>query len=147
MLFDDNVFDVNLALFMPDIDINIDSRNEDILSPMEGFLRGNMFKDEYVPYKNLTYLKLNPINEKEKLLFNIMALDFAMNDLSLCLDLNPKKKEVFDLFKKYVEKKEKLTKEYENLFGPLELNHTIGNTYNWINSPWPWEKLGGSMYV
>lgn len=146
MLFDDNIFDVNLALFMPDIDINKNLRN-DILSPMEGFLRGNMFKDEYVPYKNLSYLKLNPINEKEELLYNIMALDFAINDLSLYLDLNPQKKEEFNLFKKYVTEKEKLTKEYENLFGPLSLTHTTGSTYNWINSPWPWEKLGGSMYV
>lgn len=144
MLFEDNMFDVNLALFMPDVDFGRDNK---ILEPMEGFLRGNMFKDEYVPYKNLTYFKLNPINEKENMLYKIMALDFAINDLSLCLDLNPNKKEEFDLFKKYVKEKEKLTKEYENLFGPLTLTHTTSSTYNWINSPWPWEKLGGSMYV
>ena len=51
MLFEDNMFDVNLSLFMPDVDF---SRDNKILEPTEGFLRGNMFKDEYVPYKNLT---------------------------------------------------------------------------------------------
>ena len=60
MLFDDNEFDINMAFFMPDIKLN---RDKKILNPEEGFLRGNMFKDEYKPYKNLTYFKLNPTNE------------------------------------------------------------------------------------
>lgn len=144
MLFEDNVFDVNLSLFMPDIDFNRDSN---ILEPMEGFLRGNMFKDEYVPYKNLTYFKLNPTCEKEKMLYKIMALSFAINDLNLYLDLHPDKKYVFDLFKKYVQEKEILCKEYEKSYGPLELTGTTGPKFNWLDSPWPWENKGGSMYV
>lgn len=144
MLFEDNVFDVNLSLFMPDIDFNRDSN---ILEPMEGFLRGNMFKDEYVPYKNLTYFKLNPTCEKEKMLYKIMALSFAINDLNLYLDLHPDKKYVFDLFKKYVQEKENLCKEYEKSYGPLELTGTTGPKFNWLDSPWPWENKGGSMYV
>jgi len=144
VLFEDNMFDVNLSLFMPDVDF---SRDNKILEPMEGFLRGNMFQDEYVPYKNLTYFKLNPINDKEKMLYKIMALSFAINDLNLYLDLHPDKKEIFVLFKKYIAEKEKLCKEYENVFGPLEITSTTGNKYNWLNSPWPWENTGGSMYV
>lgn len=144
MLFEDNVFDVNLSLFMPDVDF---SRDNKILEPMEGFLRGNMFKDEYVPYKNLTYFKLSSTSEKEKMLFHIMALSFAINDLNLYLDLHPDKKEIFSLFKKYVNEKEKLCKEYENTYGPLEITGTTGQKFNWIDSPWPWENKGGSMYV
>lgn len=144
MLFEDNVFDVNLSLFMPDIDF---SRDSNILEPMEGFLRGNMFKDEYVPYKNLTYFKLNPTCEKEKMLYKIMALSFAINDLNLYLDLHPDKKYVFDLFKKYVQEKENLCKEYEKSYEPLELTGTTGPKFNWLDSPWPWENKGGSMYV
>lgn len=144
MLFEDNIFDVNLSLFMPDVDF---SRDNKILEPMEGFLRGNMFKDEYVPYKNLTFFKLNPTSEKEKILFHIMALSFAINDLNLYLDLHPDKKEIFDLFKKYGEEKERLCKDYEKIYGPLELTGTTGPKYNWLDSPWPWESKGGSMYV
>lgn len=144
MLFEDNVFDVNLSLFMPDIDF---SRDSNILEPMEGFLRGNMFKDEYVPYKNLTYFKLNPTCEKEKMLYKIMALSFAINDLNLYLDLHPDKKYVFDLFKKYVQEKENLCQEYEKSYEPLELTGTTGPKFNWLDSPWPWENKGGSMYV
>lgn len=144
MLFENNDFDINLALFMPDISLNRDSN---ILDPMEGFSKGNMFKNEYEPYKNLTYIKLDPINEKERDLFRIMALSFAINDLNLYLDLHPDNLEIFNLFKKYITDKEKLCKEYEKKYGPLELTNTTGSKYNWLNSPWPWDNLGGSLYV
>ena len=42
MLFEDNDFDINMAFFIPDVDF---SRTVNVVRPMEGFLRGNMFKD------------------------------------------------------------------------------------------------------
>ena len=143
MLFEDNNFDINMSLFIPDLKYN---RNNNILEPMEGFLRGNMFRNEYKPYKNLTYYKLSPKTEKEKYLYKLMALTFAINDLNLYLDLHPDNKEVFDLFKKYIEDKKVLIKEYNKNYGPTTINKTTGTKYNWIDSPWPWD-LGGSMYV
>ena len=56
MLFDDN----NYTFATNETKDNI------ILSPYESFLRGNAFKDEYLPYKKYTYLKLNPISKEEK---------------------------------------------------------------------------------
>ncbi len=144
MLFEDNDFDINMAFFIPDVDF---SRTVNILNPMEGFLRGNMFQDEYEPYKNLTYFKLNPKDEKEKLLYQVMALSFAINDLNLYLDLHPDNKEVLDLFKKFVREEKELSSEYVKKYGPLEVTEIMGNKFNWIDSPWPWENRGGSMYV
>ena len=54
---------------------------------------------------------------------------------------------VFDLFKKYSQEKERLCNEYEKLYGPLEVTGTTGSKFDWIDSPWPWENKGGSMYV
>ena len=68
MLFEDNGFDVNMSLFMPDVSFNMNNNNDNnknIVSPMEGLSRGNMFKDEYKPYKNLTYFKLSPSTDRE----------------------------------------------------------------------------------
>ncbi|MDE5539322.1 MAG: spore coat protein CotJB [Bacilli bacterium] len=76
-----------------------------------------------------------------------MAYSFAINDLNLYLDLHPDDKEMFETFKKYVKEKEKLCKEYEKNYGPLEITDTTGSKYNWIDSPWPWDNIGGSMYV
>ncbi len=144
MLFEDNDFDVNMAFFIPDVDFN---RTGNVLSPMDGFLRGNMFQDEYEPYKNLTYFKLNPSNDKERLLYQVMAYSFAINDLNLYLDLHPDNKGMLDLFKKYVKEEKELCNEYVNKYGPLEVNEVKGQKFDWINSPWPWETRGGSMYV
>ena len=144
MLFEDNDFDVNMAFFIPDVDFN---RTGNVLSPMDGFLRGNMFQDEYEPYKNLTYFNLNPSNDKERLLYQVMAYSFAINDLNLYLDLHPDNKGMLDLFKKYVKEEKELCKEYVNKYGPLEVNEVMGQKFDWINSPWPWETRGGSMYV
>lgn len=144
MLFEDNDFDINMAFFIPDVDF---SRTVNVVSPMEGFLRGNMFKDEYEPYKNLTYFKLNPSNDKERLLYQVMAYSFAINDLNLYLDLHPDNKGMLDLFKKYVKEEKELCNEYVNKYGPLEVNEVKGQKFDWINSPWPWETRGGSMYV
>ena len=144
MLFEDNDFDINMAFFIPDVDF---SRTLNVVSPMEGFLRGNMFKDEYEPYKNLTYFKLNPSNDKERLLYQVMAYSFAIYDLNLYLDLHPDNKGMLDLFKKYVKEEKELCNEYVNKYGPLEVNEVKGQKFDWINSPWPWETRGGSMYV
>ena len=144
MLFEDNDFDINMAFFIPDVDF---SRNVNILSPMEGFLKGNMFQDEYEPYRNLTYFKLYPKDEKEKLFYQVMAYSFAINDLNLYLDLHPENKEVFHTFKKFVQEEKELCSEYVKKYGPLEVTEVLGNKYDWLNSPWPWDNRGGSMYV
>lgn len=143
MLFEDNDFDVNLSLFLGDVNF---SRETSILNPTEGFLRGNMFKDEYVPYKNLTFLKLNPTNEREKELYKLMALSFAINDLNLYLDLHPNDTEMFKLFKKFVSEEKELCEHFEKKYGPLEIDG-IMSTYTWINNPWPWDQERGSKYV
>lgn len=144
MLFNEDNFDINVSFVeMPDFLIK---EKKCILSPVEGFLKGNMFADQYESYKNYSIEKLCPKSDKEKLLFNIMALDFAINDLNLYLDLNNDDEYVFNLFKKYIYEKEKLEKEYEKLYGPLSLDDTIGCQYDWLNN-WPWEKSGGDLYV
>lgn len=144
MLFENDDFDLNMAIFMPDVNFNQDVN---LVDPMEGFLRGNMFKDEYLPYKNLTYFKLSPCSEKDAYLLKIMALSFAVNDLNLYLDLHPDDRFVFEKFKKYGEELKNLSKEYAKVYGPLELTQTKGNKYDWLDSPWPWDAKGGSLYV
>jgi spore coat protein JB len=120
---------------------------ENLLDSKEGFLRGNMFRSEYIPYKDMNCKKLNPTCPRQVLLYKIMELDFAINDLNLYLDLHPEDEMVYEKFKKYIEISMKLKDDYANNYGPLTLDETNKETYNWINNPWPWEKSGGSMYV
>ena len=156
MLFDNNDVDLDFTLLnlaglqskdMPKDFMSMSSNTSNILNAKEGFLRGNLFKNEYKPYKNLTYIDLKPRNDREAKLFNVMAYSFAINDLNLYLDLHPEDKSVLNLFEETVKEARSAKKEYEESYGPLTVNHTKGNDFNWIDSPWPWENLGGNMYV
>lgn len=149
MLFDGNDYDINLAFFeIPGSNFNEIQRDTGKLySVREGFMRGNMFKNEYKPYKNLTYLPLNPKTDKEKLLYDIMAYSFAINDLNLYLDLNPEDKDCYNLFKQYIAEEKKLKEDFNRMYGPLTINQDLGNKYDWLDNPWPWDNEGGSMYV
>lgn len=148
MLFDGNDYDVNMTFFeIPGSNFNDIPRQSELFSVKEGFMRGNMFRDEYKPYKNLTYLPLNPRTDREKKLYDIMGLCFAINDLNLYLDLYPDDQECYRLFKQYTLEEKKLKKEYEMMYGPLTLNQVENNKYKWLENPWPWDNEGGSMYV
>ena len=139
------LFDGNYGFNMNYMDNSV--KNEvKILNPYESFIRGNSFKDEYIPYKKYSYLELKPTNNQEKLLFNIMSLCFIINDLNLYLDLNSNDKDVFNLFKKYIKEEQALIEQYKNEYGPITLNDTIGNNYNW-NTNFSWDNKRGDMYV
>ena len=148
MLFDGNDYDVNLTFFeIPGSNFNDIPRETELYSLKEGFMRGNMFRGIYEPYKNLTYLPLRPKNEREKKLYDIIALSFAINDLNLYLDLYPNDKECTKIFKQYVNEHKKLKKEFLATYGPLTVNQIEDLKYEWEENPWPWDNEGGSMYV
>lgn len=157
MFFDGNDFDIDLSFISENNDFNnynIHNSNfqkpykiSKFYNPEEGFLKGNMFVNEYKPYKNYKPEILKPTNEREELLYKVMSYNFAFNDLSLYLDIYPEDKEALELFKKYVAEYKKLRKEYSEKFGPLLMDQAKYNEYEWVKNPWPWDRFGGSMYV
>ncbi len=148
MLFENNSYDYDI-LSLAGLNFNsmqnYDSK-EDLLNSELGFRRGNMWNNEYVPYKNMEPVKVVPTSERESLLYKIMEIDFAINDLNLFLDLHPDNQRIYEVFKKYTEECIYLKDKYAKEFGPLTLENTSANTYEWIKNPWPWDK-GGSKYV
>lgn len=145
MLFDDNFGFITYDLY------NGLANKEDsnkLVSVQEGFLKGNLFKDEYKPYKNYTYKKIVPKNKKEEMMLEIMELSFAINDLALYLDLCPEDKTILDKFNELVQKSCKLEMEYVKNYGALEvIDNTSSKKFEWICSPWPWDNEGDSKYV
>lgn len=141
MLFDGNDFNVISFMEIPGSDFN-----RKITTVKEGFMRGNMFNNEYIPYKNYKVKELVATNDKEEQLFRIMALSFAINDLNLLLDLNPNDRENFNTFKSLIKEKNDLEQKYIEKYGPLTLEETTKNSFDWV-STFPWENEGGSKYV
>ena len=102
MLFDNNNIDLdfsvlNLSGITDNIDNSFDNRN--FLTAKEGFLRGNMFRNEYKPYKNLTYVNIKPKNDREAKLFNVMQYAFAITDMNLYLDTHPEDRNALNYLK------------------------------------------------
>ena len=63
--------------------------------------------------------------DKEKLKYEIMALDFALADLKLYLDTHPDCTESIKLFNSIVDKRKVMFDTYQSLYGPLYLPPTL----------------------
>ena len=115
--------------------------NQNLFNPQEGFIKGNMFSNLYSQYKNYMPQRLNPMNEQEKLLYELDSIGFAMHDLNLYLDMHPEDQSMVALFNDYRRKLEELTKNYESMYGPLTVNSNEmeNKTFSWVNTSWPWE--------
>lgn len=113
----------------------------DLYDPYEGFIRGNMYKNLYNPYKINSPYEIKPMNEQAEMLTYIDALCFACIDLSLYLDIFPNNKDAINLFNKYNSQKKNLMDKYQEKFGPLTLDSDALNAYPWAwnERPWPWD--------
>lgn len=110
----------------------------ELFSPYEGYLKGNAFRNEYIPYKNYPVSKISINSEKEEMLFNILEYSFMMHDMNLYLDINPNNVEILNKFNEYRNKTNELITKYERKYGPLLVNMSDTNkSFNWINK-WPW---------
>ena len=119
--------------------VNVNNqKNMDLFNPYEGYLKGNVFRNEYVPYKNYKVAKININSEKEELLFNINEYGFMMHDLNLYLDVHPDNQEALNKFNEYRNKRNELIEKYERKYGPLCVTSSDNNkSFNWVNK-WPW---------
>ncbi len=80
------------------------------------------------------------VNERETLLKRISVARFAAWELHIYLDTHPADKRALKSFQQYEATADKLTKEYEEKYGPLTAGDTYGDSsWQWIHSPWPWE--------
>ena len=128
MFFDDFSFNENMDTFIGKI-VNI---NDD------GYRYGNMFKDEYKPYKDYKVYRLNPSTEEEALKLKIMEEQFIVTDLGLYLDLHKNDNDVYEYFKKHERLLNLYIDEYQNKYQSI-CSNAIKDKYDWTYSPWPWE--------
>lgn len=141
MLFDNDSFKNYDMLDLSFFNIQTDKLNEmpkRLYDKKEGFLKGNMFKNEFDPYRNYEVQKIIPKNRTEEVELKLYELDFAINDLNLYLDIHPDDHEIYHLFKKYIKEYDEVKREYDKMVGPLCLTDVTSSSYNWLEE-WPWE--------
>jgi len=92
---------------------------------------------------NMNIGTVNCVNDvrsnREMLMRRIQTADFEAVEANLYLDAYPESTEALEYFYKVTEKSKQLKDEYAEKFGPLTASAELGNKWNWIDSPWPWE--------
>ncbi len=75
-----------------------------------------------------------------KLLRQIRAVDFALYEVVLYLDVYPTSCEALDTYHKLVARRKALCQEYQAACGPLTSTGNESRTsWDWIEKPFPWE--------
>lgn len=115
------------------------SMNNTLVGIKEGFNRGNLFDNLFIPYKYIADIK--PTNRRNKLMMDIQMFCFAAHELNLYLDLYPNDVQAIGLYNQYKDEADRLTYEYEQEFGKICLNINESYTWDWVKSPWPWERI------
>ena len=79
---------------------------------------------------------------REELMDKIHAISFAMTEAQLFLDTHPDCRAALDYFRNLRDELDGLTTEYQNQYGPLFADMTVGDKWAWIDGPWPWQHNG-----
>ena len=107
-------------------------------SENEGFLKGNIEKETYKPYKNYIPGNINVNNEKDRLLLDIQMYGFYLKDLGLYLDTHPTDERALKLFNETRDKYYKRVMDFERMYYPLCAFHSDkSNTYEWLDGKFP----------
>ena len=81
-------------------------------------------------------------SSRDRLLKNVQAASFAVDEARLYLDTHPNDKKAQIYFDKYNEARKKAMQEFEEQYGPL-LTDDIEATksgWTWIDDPFPWDE-------
>ena len=76
---------------------------------------------------------------RNNLLKKIMEYKFFINDMTLYLDTHQNDMQALKLHNENVKKLDKVTKEYEENYGPLTIE-TVMESWDWVQDLWPWQR-------
>ena len=106
-----------------------------------GIIRGTMYPGLDLPFKEAIQAKTKMANTA---LVELMALDFAVDELGLYLVTHKEDQEVLQLYWSYVKLSKEGRERYQKLYGPLlQTDLTPEDGYSWLKDPWPWD-VGGN---
>ena len=110
-------------------------------SRMEALQTGTLFPGLDLPFKAAIQAQKKLSNTA---LVELMALDFAIDELGLYLTTHSEDEEVLRLYWTYIKLAQEGREKYQKMYGPLlQTDLTPENGYSWLKDPWPWE-IGGN---
>ena len=102
---------------------------------MEALSRGTLFPALDLPLMNV-------VNENVKIcpLTELMAIDFAADELELYLDTHCDDTEAFAMYQTFLALKKEARSRFIKQYGPISQEDMLGaKCYDWLKEPWPWE--------
>ena len=110
-------------------------------SRMEALETGTLFPGLNLPFKEAIQRRTQLSNTA---LVELMALDFATQELGLYLTTHAQDREALQLYWSYVQLAKEGREKYQEMYGPLlETDLTPEDGFAWLDDPWPWD-LGGN---
>ena len=75
-------------------------------------------------------------------LLELMALDFAIDELGLYLTTHSDDQQALELYWSYIRLGQEGRKKYQEQCGPLMQTDITPGSYKWLSDPWPWDGKG-----
>ena len=100
---------------------------------------GTLFPGLHLPFFKETQRRMQCNNTA---LCELMALDFAIDELGLFLTTHPDDQEVLKLYWSYIQLAKEGREKYQKLYGPLMQTDITEDGYRWLYDPWPWDEEG-----
>lgn len=105
----------------------------------EALLQGTLFPGLDLPFRKELRSRFPKVNEA---LLDLMALDFAIDELGLYLTTHPDDRQALELYWSYIRLGREGRTKYEESNGPLLQTDITEGSFRWLNDPWPWDKEG-----
>lgn len=105
----------------------------------EALLQGTLFPGLDLPFRRELRSRFPKVNEA---LLDLMALDFAIDELGLYLTTHPDDRQALELYWSYIRLGREGRTKYEESNGPLLQTDITEGSFRWLDDPWPWDKEG-----
>ena len=105
----------------------------------EALKTGTLFPGLDLPFKAAIQARTQLPNTA---LVELMALDFAIDELGLYLTTHPNDQQALELYWSYIRLGREGRAKYEEANGPLLQTDITEGGFRWLDDPWPWDKGG-----
>ena len=105
----------------------------------EALQQGTLFPGLDLPFHKELRSRFPAANNA---LSELMALDFAIDELGLYLTTHPEDTEVLNLYWSYIKLGREGRETYEKQYGPLLKTDLTPGSFKWLSDPWPWDLEG-----
>ena len=105
-------------------------------SQQDAMNAGTLFPELNLPFHKVLKSRFPA---KNTALSELMALDFAIDELGLYLTTHANDKEVLNLYWAYIKLGREGREKYEEMYGPLLQTDLTPGSFKWLDNPWPWD--------